>query len=97
MAVMVWCQSCKKVVWAYDHFPHTDIRGFLNEAYMPCPRCGAEGNFDGWGDNGKDLNFFKGAHPNEPIYDWWSLMKAVAKNHNMEWCPSGDNRWFPRN
>jgi len=92
MAEMVWCQSCKTVVWAYDHYPHTDIRGFLNEAYMPCPLCGAKGNFDGWGseDAYGDL---KSVAPKE-VYDGWSAMKYIAKLHKLEWNPSPDNHWF---
>jgi len=91
MAEMIWCQSCKKVVWAYDHQPKKDIRGLFNLMKMPCPLCGDEGNFDGWGhSNPAELNF---EFPS--IYDDWSAMKYVANYNGVKWCPSLDNRWFP--
>lgn len=95
MAEMVWCQSCKKVVWAYDHQPNTDIRGLFNLMRMPCPSCGAEGNFDGWGDR-VSLEKMRKNHPEVEIYDWWSAMRYVAQLNKVEWCPSPDNRWFPK-
>ena len=97
MAEMVWCQSCKKVVWAYDHQPKIDIRGLFNFMKMPSPKCGAEGNFDGWGLSGDSaLQSMAVSHPGEAIYDWWSAMKVVANQEKVEWCPTGDNRWFPK-
>lgn len=96
MAEMVWCQSCKKVIWAYDHQSQMDLRGLCNMLQLPCPECGEVGNFDGWANNGMSLDEIKGVHPGERIYDWWSAMRIVAKNHKMEWAPSPDNKWFKR-
>lgn len=93
MAEMVWCQSCKTVVWAYDHQPHMDIRGWLNLVYMSCPQCGEESNFDGWGsDNPKVIT--KMGEKGLAVFDWWSLMRYVAQQHKVKWAPSGNNRWF---
>lgn len=92
MAVMVWCQSCKEVVWAYDHQKPVDLRGLCNLLKLPCPSCGEVGNFDGWESNNayqelKDT-------PGETISDDWSAMRAVAHVMGVEWEPSGDNKWF---
>ena len=92
MAEMVWCQSCKTVVWAYDHQPKIDLRGICNMLQLPCPKCGEVGNFDGWGSENayeklKDT-------PGEQIYDDWSAMKAIAHFEGMDWEPSGNNTWF---
>jgi len=94
MAEMVWCNNCKKVVWAYVHQPKVDLRGICNMFRLPCPNCGIEGNFNGWGSNDaynqvKDLA--KG-----DVYDDWSAMKYVATCNEVEWNPSPDNRWFPK-
>lgn len=98
MAEMVWCQSCKTVVWAYDHQRPVDLRGICNMLGLPCPKCGDAGNFDGWNDKGEDLAFYKTYHSEgSEIYDWWSLMKAVASYYEVAWEPSGNNRWFPDN
>ena len=97
MAEMVWCLSCKKVVWAYDHQPKVDLRGIFNMMKMPCPNCGVEGNFDGWGSN----NAYETIKPYETkenlVYDDWSAMKLIAALSEVEWCPSEDNRWFSDN
>ena len=94
MAEMIWCNRCKTVVWAYDHQPHMDIRGWLNEVYMPCPLCAEEGNFDGWGDGSAEETIQNLKDQGLKVYDRWSLMKAIAKMHKVEWNPSPDNRWF---
>ncbi len=44
---MVVCLSCKRIVWAYDH-TRQDIHGMANMLRLPCPKCGAIANFDGW-------------------------------------------------
>ena len=93
MAEMVWCNSCKTVVWAYDHYPHTDIRGFLNLAKIPCPLCDEKGNFDGWGSD-KAYEDVKPVAVNFPVFDDWSAMKFIAHTHKMEWNPSPNNHWF---
>jgi len=93
MAEMVWCNSCKTVVWAYDHQPHSDIRGFLNLAHIPCPLCKEKGDFDGWGSD----NAYETVKPhtvNFPIFDDWSAMKFIALTNGVEWNPSPDNHWF---
>ena len=89
MAEMVWCNSCNTVVWAYDHQPHMDIRGLVNMFGLPCPNCHRTHCFDGWGIN--SIEEIASLHPQ--IVDGWSAMKYVAKNENLEWKPSPDNRW----
>lgn len=97
MAVMVWCNDCKKVVWAYDHQKPVDLRGICNLLKLPCPQCSKIGNFDGW--ESDNLEKVKGAFPPETlqkkIYDWWSAMKVIAEQYGVEWAPSGNNQWFP--
>lgn len=97
MAVMVWCQSCKKVIWAYDHQPKVDLRGICNMLKLPCPKCGDEGNFDGWASDKplaqvREYAEAKGVR----IYDAWSAMHFIADEYQMEWDPSGNLRWFPK-
>lgn len=43
---MVWCQSCRTVVWAFDH-TNEDVRGLVNHLSLPCPNCSSRNNFDG--------------------------------------------------
>ena len=97
MAEMVWCQSCKKVVWAYDHQESVDLRGICNMLSLPCPRCGEQGNFDGWGSkNVLDARLIESAKRHgSKIYDMWSAMAYVAECQGVEWEPSGNNHWFP--
>jgi len=98
MAVCVWCQSCKMVVWAYDHQPYVDLRGICNLLCLPCPKCGVEGNFDGWGCN-RPVEAAKVLETQtRPVYDDWSAMKAAAEYScpGTAWEPSPDNRWFSR-
>ena len=95
---MIWCQSCKTVIWAYDHQVNVDLRGIANMWKLPCPKCGVTGNFDGWGKDNK--NFAKASKElfdlGEKPYDWWSIMRIIAKQEKVEWEPSGDNSWFAR-
>ena len=65
---------------------------------MKCPMCGEEGNFDGWGSSNACGQVREALPPEarQAIYDDWSAMKLVADTHGVEWCPSPDNRWFPR-
>ena len=93
MAVMVWCQSCNTVVWAYNHQEYVDLRGICNMLRLPCPKCEKVGNFDGWGKR-KDVDYVS-AFPE--AYDDWSLMRLVAERNGIEcWEPSPDNTWFSR-
>ena len=92
---MVWCNSCKEVVWAYDHQPEVDLRGICNMLKLPCPNCGVEGNFDGWGSDDA-YNQVKDHENQSEVYDDWSAMKFIAKHHGVKWNPSPDNRWFPK-
>ena len=47
MGTMVICQSCRTVIWAYDH-DVLDIRKIANFIRLPCPKCNVKANFDGW-------------------------------------------------
>jgi len=99
MAEVVWCQSCKTAVWAYDHTgPKMDLRGIMNHLGMPCPKCGEVGNFDGWGSGEQTLEDIQESFPSAQIYDWWSALKEVAKLNckDLEWEISPDCRWFRR-
>jgi len=96
MAVMVWCLGCETVVWAYDHQEKMDLRGWLNNARMPCPRCKDNGNFDGFGfDNVTDAMAERANAWDEPG-DAWGVMRAVAKYRRLKWQPSPYNKWFWR-
>ncbi len=96
MAEMVWCVSCKKVVWAYDHQRKVDLRGICNMLRLPCPQCGVRGSFDGWGSNEPmaQLERAQVYLQKEKIYDSWSAMKYIARSSRVEWCPSPNNEWF---
>ncbi len=98
MAEMVWCQSCKTVVWAYDHQQSVGLGGICNMLHLPCPKCETKGNFDGWGINELTDDLAKQLEraTNDPIYDAWAAMKAIAKMHKVEWQPSPDNNWNRR-
>ena len=96
MAVMVWCQSCKTVVWAYDHQPNVDLRGICNTLKLPCPKCGHIGNFDGWGSKSPCEALKDRDTQEQPIYDDWSAMKFIARQYGIAWEPSPDNTWFRR-
>ena len=96
MAEMVWCNSCKKVVWAYDHQRSVGLGGICSMLQLPCPKCGKEGNFDGWG--AEDIHQLRSClseNDRKEVFDPWSAMKYIAKENKVEWCPSRDNRWFP--
>ena len=98
MAVMVWCQSCKKVVWAYDQQPSVDLRGLCNHLALPCPQCGATGNFNGWADRlpyEEQKAALLAFNPDARIFDYWSMMHLIAEREGVEWVPSGNNHWFP--
>lgn len=98
MAEMIWCQSCKTVVWAYDHQPSVGMSGICNMLRLPCPVCGSKGNYDGWGIDKltEELAESLAKHSNTPIFDKWAAMKAIANAHKMTWLPSPDNDWFRR-
>ena len=88
MAQMVWCISCKKVIWAYDHQKPGEFAGFVNMLGLKCPRCGKERTFDGWG--AEEITPFLAA---QGAYDMWSAMKITAGIYQVAWEPSPDNRW----
>lgn len=101
MPNVVWCSKCKKVIWAVDAgFSHSDIRGFLNEACIPCPECGQVRHFGGWLSKDTTLDELRDhlATEDHPIYDWWSALKCVAAFNlkDSKWAISPDNRWFLR-
>ncbi|KKL13222.1 hypothetical protein LCGC14_2527930 [marine sediment metagenome] len=98
-ATVVWCQSCKTVVWAYDSMqPNQDIRGLMNMISMPCPKCGEVRNFDGWDSGNQTLEDVGKTIPGAQIYDWWSALKAVARDNipDVKWEISPDCSWFKR-
>lgn len=95
MAQMVWCNACKKVVWASDDWPQTNLSGICNMFQLACPKCGARSRYDGWGFNTLDdeiVDYLK-SRTAQPIYDYWSALKAYAKHQDLEWDPSPDNVW----
>ena len=93
---MIWCQSCKTVIWAYDHAEPSDRMGAANSFNLPCPLCGHKSNFSGLGIPNKsiDKNINQLRTTGLPVYDKWSYMKHLAFCNNVEWNPSGDNSWF---
>lgn len=85
IGTVVVCLSCKRVVWAYDG-DYGDLRGVCNCFRLPCFRCGARGNFDGWRVTAVTQEHF-GA------YDAWSTMHRLTEENGYEWAPTGDNTW----
>jgi hypothetical protein len=84
---MVFCQSCKTVVWAQDWSVNHDLRGIMNMFRMPCRLCGAIGNFDGFNptfDNVRGIGRIDG----------WATMREIAEANELKWNPSGTNAWF---
>ncbi len=96
MAEMVWCQSCKTVIWAYDHQPSVDMRGICNMLNLPCPKCGDKANYDGWATEKLTPDLRSQLEKIQPIYDLWSAMKAIAVINKLAWEPSPDNDWYRR-
>lgn len=98
-AEVVWCNGCKTAVWAYDSVGEGwDTRGLLNMMGMPCPQCGATGNFDGWNSRALTLSEVQRALENQHRSDWWSVLRAVFKNNVPKgtWAISPDCYWFRR-
>ncbi len=100
-ACVVWCQSCKTAVWAYDQIGGSqDVRGLMNMMGMPCPECGEVGNFDGWNSRGQEVEELIEHLNNDesPVYDWWSVLKTIFQMNCKEgvWAISPDCRWFNR-
>ena len=85
IGTMVWCHSCKTVVWAYDS-DWGDMRGVLNMLRIPCRLCGEIGNFNGYNVSISHMKAYN-------TFDGWSTMKALAEYEKMEWNPSPDNTW----
>jgi len=96
MAEMAWCQSCKTVIWAYDHQIKVDMRGIANMLRLLCPKCGKLGDFDGWGGDAYE-RAKKYETEDSPVYDDWSGLKAIARlNGITKWEISPDCSWFKR-
>lgn len=85
MATMVFCLTCKTVVWA-DDVVTVDVRGLMNEMRMPCPECGTISNFDGYGLS--DTRVCGG--------DFWEGMRRIAGELGLRWSISPDCAWFNR-
>lgn len=96
MAEMVWCQSCKTVVWAYDEQPVVDLRGICNMLKLPCPKCSETGNFNGWGSNHPVKTLLDMKVPDKDVYDGWSAMRWFAHTENLKWEINPDCSWFKR-
>lgn len=83
MATMVSCNSCRTVVWAYDHLDIA-LSGIINHLKLPCPKCGEVQNFDG-------RNY--ATHRGE---DGWDILHRVADRNGLTWSISPDCAWFHR-
>lgn len=96
---MVWCQSCKTVIWAYDHAEPSDRAGVANSFNLPCPLCNVKGNFNGLGLTLEEANkaFTRCGEAGHAVYDKWSYMKFRSNQLCLTWNPSGDNSWFRPN
>ena len=96
MASMVWCNSCKTVVWAYDQ-ESKPLSGILNHMQLPCPKCGDVGNFDGWNGNAYEVGKFLETEK-EKVYDNWSGLKRIASRNckGVKWEISPTCCWFQR-
>ena len=93
-AALVFCRSCKTVVWAYDHLTEggRDVRGIANMFRLTCPRCGDVANFDGVSLSDKMLMEWMKIEESK-VYDYWSALKLWADAKGLVWAPSGDNSW----
>ena len=67
---MVACLACKSVVWAHDS-DMGDLRGTCNIFGLPCPECGARGNYDGY------------SVVNDT--DAWRKMHEIAEDEGWAW------------
>ncbi|MBU2249680.1 MAG: hypothetical protein KKD77_23230 [Gammaproteobacteria bacterium] len=97
-ATVVWCNKCKTAVWAYDQMREgQDVRGLMNMMAMPCPECGAVGNFDGWSGIDETVEYLKEQFPMDVYDNWSALKKVLAMNcKDGKWAISPDCRWFHR-
>lgn len=82
MGTMVFCQSCRTVIWAYDSVSY-DLRGIANFLRLPCPKCGDKASFDGWV-GGVDFPF------------GWTEMRELADKNKLAWEISPNCDWFKR-
>ena len=85
IGTMVWCQTCKTVVWAHDS-NLGDVRGILNMMKIPCRLCGEKGNYDGSSPTSRTMYDLS-------TYDGWSTMRAIAQYFKLEWDISPDLSW----
>lgn len=80
MAEMVFCQSCRAVIWAYDQEATIGMICTANMLQLPCPKCGELGNFSGYSRLVAGL-------------EW---LHERAKDANLTWEISPNYTWFRR-
>lgn len=82
VGTMVWCVSCKAVIWAHDA-DHGILSGICNRFRLACPLCGDVASFDGiriwWSWLVTD--------------DIWGVMHAQAESRELAWRNSPDLSW----
>ena len=97
IGTMVFCLTCRTVVWAHDG-DLGDVRGILNMMKIPCRLCGEKGNYDGFHPTSRtmeEINATAMTFTGEALlaFDGWSTMRAIAKDNNLEWDISPDLSW----
>lgn len=85
IGTMVFCLTCKTVVWAHDS-NLGDVRGILNMMKIPCRLCGEKGNYDGSSPTSRTMEDLS-------THDGWSTMRAIAQYFKLEWDISPDLSW----
>ena len=84
MGRMVFCVSCKSVVWAHDS-DLGDVRGICNVFRLSCPECGDVASFDGYT-----------LWESWQFVDVWAEMHRIAEQANLTWRNSPDLSWGGR-
>lgn len=82
VGTMVFCVSCKAVVWAHDS-DHGDLRATCNIFQLLCPECGDVANFDG----------FRIIDSHLQGLDPWGKMHEVAETNNLTWKNGPNLAW----
>ena len=83
VGTMVWCVSCKSVVWAHDA-DHSDVRGIANMFRLRCPLCRVAASFDGILVHREMLGQLAP----------WVWMHCYADQNNLDWRNSDDLTWY---
>ena len=82
VGTMVFCVTCKSVVWAHDS-AWGDLRSVCNVFRLQCPQCGDFSSFDG----------FRILESQLSGLDPWAKMHEIADREQLAWRNSPDLSW----